>query len=116
MKYTLLLGVVFCGLSLATTGHGQTLHASMGIYDAEDCGPVVNEHLDKLSIDRSKIKVIDYITRYLLAGELGEEKEYEAWVSFFTCKGNLVINLGRSCYIQQTYSTYECKSKNLPTK
>ena len=116
MRQLLALTLTF-GLSMiASTGYTQSIQSSLSVYDAEDCAPVVEEHLEKHSIDRTKIKVIDYITQYLQAGERGEEKEYEAWVSFSTCKGNMVFSLDRQCYIQQTFNTYECRSEGLPTK
>jgi len=111
---TSIFTVGFC--AIASASYAGSLQSSLSVYDADDCTPVVEAHLTEHAIDREKIKVIDYITHNLQAGGRGQEKEYQAWVSFSTCKGNMVIRLDRQCYIEQTYNTYECKNDGLPTK
>lgn len=100
----------------ASAANADSIQSGIAAYEALDCKPVVEDYLDRKSIDRSQIKVIDYVTDYLQGSEVGDEKEYEAWVSFNSCKGNLTIIMDRDCYIERDYLTNECRAKGAPTK
>ncbi len=99
---------------LATSVQADSIQSNISAFEAEDCKPVVEDYLDRHNIDRSQIKLIEYITILLSGGEFGEEKNYESWVSFASCTGNLVIKMDRGCFIRTDYVTNQCKVKGLP--
>lgn len=114
MKPFLVILAALMPTVLATTVQASSIQSNISAFIAEDCKPVVVDYLDRHNIDRSQIKLIEYITILLSGGEFGEEKSYEGWVSFKSCTGNLVIKMDRSCFIQTDYVTNQCKTKGLP--
>jgi hypothetical protein len=110
---SLLLGF---GMSFAfiSTTQGSSIQSNLSVFVAQDCEPVVEDYLDRKNINRSEIKSVEYITNYISAGEFGEEKDFEGWVSFKGCTGNLVIKMDRACYIRTDYVTSQCRSTGVP--
>ncbi|WP_169567445.1 hypothetical protein [Sneathiella limimaris] len=103
-------------LMLSATAQAGDIYSTLTPYKAEDCKPVVDDYLEKHSIDLDKITRTEYVTNYVNGSDHGEVKEYEAWTSFSTCTGNLVIRMNEACFIQADYATSECKSKGLPKR
>ena len=114
MKPVLVILAALMPTAIATAVQAGSIQSSISAFTAEDCKPVVDDYLDRHKIDRNQIKLIEYITNELSGGEFGEEKEYEGWVSFKGCTGNLVIRMNRNCFIQGDFVTNECKAKGLP--
>lgn len=114
MIHKLMILAAVSSAALISTAQAGSIQSSISAYVAEDCKPVIEDYLDRHNVDRSQIKVIDYITSWLSGGEFGEEKEYQTWVSFNSCTGNLVIKMDRGCFIQTDYTTYQCNSKGIP--
>ncbi|USG61823.1 hypothetical protein NBZ79_02400 [Sneathiella marina] len=103
------LGFLVCIPFLSGCADSDYLPGGIAAYDAEDCAPVVEQEIDRLSIDRSNITKIEYIKSYISMGEIGELYDYEGWLSFKNCKGNYVVKMNRSCQIQAIYPRNECQ-------
>lgn len=73
----------------------------------DEATAAVNRQIDKLGIDRSRIKSIfiapDDHPKY------GPVPSYTGWISFTDCRGNLVIDLSQTDAIRTQYSTGDCK-------
>ena len=72
------------------------------------CKATVAERLERLNVDPSDIRKIDYVA---VRGnrEGGQLIGFEAWVSLRSCRGNLVVNMSRHCRIRQVYGRGECE-------
>lgn len=106
---------ILFGVILATAFSFQVFPAVSGsvqsniaAYEAEDCAPVVEDKLSSLSIRQDQIKRINYITRFYNPGDDGETYEFESWISFASCPGNLVINMNNACVVNQMYAKGGC--------
>ena len=108
-----LLGIATVVPFLSGCVDSDYLQGGIAAYDAEDCAPVVEREIDKLSIDRSKITKIDYIKSYVVQGEIGEQYDFEGWLSFDNCEGNFVIKMNRACQIQTIYPRSECQIEKI---
>ena len=115
-KHVVLCGAIIGICILPSLVTAASLQSKISAFDAEDCAPVVEDYLDRHSVDLSKITTIDYITQFLQGSGVGNEKEFEAWVSFSSCKGNLAIIMDMGCHITRAYPTYTCDSQGLPTR
>ncbi len=73
-----------------------------------DCEAVVAQRLDRLNVDPSDIRKIFYIPIYRFMADDEELIGYEAWVSFHSCRGNLVIDMSLICRVRQVYGRGEC--------
>lgn len=104
-----LLGMMVCISILSSCGNSDYLPSSIAAYDAEDCAPVVEQEIDRLSIDRSNLTKIEYIKVHISTGRIGRQYDFEGWLSFKNCKGNFVIKMNRSCQIRSAYPRTECQ-------
>ncbi len=75
--------------------------------DNHSCTTAVTRHLDSLGIDRSDVTGIDMIT-ILTVPEFGTT-ELQAWASFRSCAGNLVVKLAKSCRVKEEYARGGCR-------
>ncbi len=114
MKPFLVMLAALISAAIGTAAQAGSIQSNISAFEAEDCKPVVEDYLDRKNIDRSQIKLIEYITIHLSGGEFGEQKDYEGWVSFKGCKGNLIIKMNRGCFIQTDYVTNQCNAQGLP--
>ena len=73
------------------------------------CEATVAERLERLNVDPSDIRRIDYVPVRRLSREGGRLIGFEAWVSLRSCRGNLVVNMSRHCRIRQVYGRGECE-------
>lgn len=103
------IGLMICIPILSGCADSDYLPGSIAAYDAEDCAPVVEQEIDKLSIDRSNMTKIEYLKVRAVMGEIGEQYDYEGWLSFKNCKGNFVVKMNRNCQIQSVYPRSECQ-------
>ncbi len=76
--------------------------------DNRPCTIAVTRHLDSLGIDRSDVTGIDMIT-ILAVPEMGNIRELQAWASFQSCAGSLVVKLAKSCRVKEAYSRGGCR-------
>ncbi|MEH6524583.1 MAG: hypothetical protein V7723_00810 [Sneathiella sp.] len=108
-KISKLLSMLVCFPILSGCADSDYLPGSIAAYDAEDCAPVVEQEIDRLSIDRTNMTKIEYLKVNIVMGEIGEQYDYEGWLSFKNCKGNYVVKMNRNCQIQSVYPRNECQ-------
>ncbi|MEX0583329.1 MAG: hypothetical protein WD185_06635 [Sneathiella sp.] len=115
MQYIQKLAI--CGLAFfavsSCTGDEDYLPKKIAAFGPEDCKPVVEQEIDRIAIDRSKISKIEYLTYHISEGEDGEEYNYQGWLSFNNCKGNYVVDMNRLCQIQAAYPRGNCKTEDI---
>ena len=73
----------------------------------DEAEAVVQATLDRLGIDRARIKSI-----YVAPVGFGQDRpvhSYIGWVSFTDCRGNLAIDLGQTNAVRTIYTTGACK-------
>ncbi|MDF2365701.1 hypothetical protein [Sneathiella sp.] len=106
-----------CGIAVfaisSCTGNEGYLQQNIAAFGPEDCEPVVEQQIDRLKIDRSKITRIDYLTYYISESESGETYNFQGWLDFNNCKGNFVVDMNRSCQIERTYPTGNCRMEDI---
>ncbi len=76
--------------------------------DNHPCTTAVTRHLDSLGIDRRDVTGIDMITT-LAVPEMGTIRELQAWASFRSCAGSLVVKLAKSCRVKEEYTRGGCR-------
>lgn len=68
------------------------------------------ERLAELQLDDSQVRSIQYVVKRKVDDRAGPEIEgVEAYVRLQQCSGYLVIQMNRSAYIRQTYTTGDCR-------
>ena len=98
MKSVLMTGIA---LTLVTTAPADAFQ--------HDCEAVVAQRFDRLNVDPSDIRKIEYIPKYKKAGRDDQILYgYEAWVSLHSCRGNLVIDMDQYCRLRQVYGRGAC--------
>ena len=73
------------------------------------CEATVAERLERLNVDPSDIRRIDYVPVYRSRRDNTQLIGFEAWVSLRSCRGNLVVKMSRQCRIRQVYGRGECE-------
>ncbi len=73
------------------------------------CEATVAERLERLNVDPSDIRRIDYVPVHRSRRDNTRVIGFEAWVSLRSCRGNLVINLSKRCRIRDVYGRGECE-------
>ena len=73
------------------------------------CEATVAERLERLNVDPSDIRRIDYVPVRRSSRDNTRVIGFEAWVSLRSCRGNLVINLSKRCRIRDVYGRGECE-------
>ena len=73
------------------------------------CEATVAERLERLNVDPSDIRRIDYVPVRRFSRDNTRVIGFEAWVSLRSCRGNLVVNMSRHCRIRQVYGRGECE-------
>ncbi len=71
------------------------------------CEPTVTERLNRLKVDPSDVRKIVWVEKYAAWGVIAR---IDAWVSLYSCKGNLVIEITPWCYVRQVWGKGECAS------
>ena len=109
--------IVTCGVALfaiaSCTSNNEYLQKSIAAFGPKDCKPVVEQQIDRLNIERSKISKIEYLTYYISESDAGEEYNYQGWLSFNSCKGNFVVDMNKSCQIERTYLMGNCRMEDI---
>ncbi len=72
------------------------------------CEAVVKDRIGQANIDAADIRKVSYIARRR-AGRSGLSDGVDAWVSFHSCKGSLVISMNRQCHVKQIYTRGDCQ-------
>ena len=83
-------------------------------HGASRCDTVVTERLDRLNIDSADVRSIYYARRIQTRGDDDRVVGIDAWVSFHSCKGSLVIDMDRHCRVRQVYTRHECEVPGIP--
>jgi hypothetical protein len=105
---SLVFGVLVIFSTSIISSQAGSLQGSISAYEPEDCIPVVDEVVENLKIDRNLISDVQYLTDYVSMGEAGEEVNFQAWLSFATCKGNFAVNMTNVCQVLATFETGDC--------
>ncbi len=97
-------------LGAAVLAAAMALSATLPAHAADNrpCTTAVTRHLDSLGIDRSDVTGIDMIA-ILAIPEIGTITELQAWASFRSCAGNLVVKLAKSCRVKEAYTRGSCR-------
>jgi hypothetical protein len=75
-----------------------------------DCGPTVTERLNRLNVDPSDVRKIDWVEEIRQKDDDEYVERIDAWVSLRSCKGHLVMEITPHCYVRQIYGSGECAS------
>ena len=75
-----------------------------------DCKPTVTERLNRLNVDPSDVRKIDWVEVIKVGGDDEFVKRIDAWVSLRSCKGYVVIQMTPHCFVSQVYGRGECAS------
>lgn len=68
------------------------------------------ERLIELQIDNSEVQSIRYVIKRKIEEKAGPDiRGAEAYIRLTRCTGYLVVDMNRSGYIRQTYTTGDCK-------
>ena len=97
-------------LGAAVLAAAMALSATLPAHAADNhpCTTAVTRHLDSLGIDRSDVTGIDMVTT-LAVPEMGTIRELQAWASFRSCAGSLVVKLAKSCRVKEEYTRGGCR-------
>tara|TARA_R100000005_G_scaffold96546_1_gene84376 strand:+ start:2139 stop:2573 length:435 start_codon:yes stop_codon:yes gene_type:complete len=77
------------------------------------CSGVVEMELAKLQLSDLGKQSVSYIVSREGSAETDSSEALNGWVSFENCKGNLVIQLSKSCNIAQVYTLGDCRADGI---
>jgi len=100
MKSVLMTGIALALVTAAPVDASE--------HDGLHCEAAVGQRLDRLNVDPSDIRKIEYIPTYKKAGGDNIVIGYEAWVSLHSCQGNLIIAMDQYCRLHQVYGRGAC--------
>lgn len=73
------------------------------------------ERLTELQIDSSQVDSIRYVLKRKISDQAGPDiRGAEAYVRLKSCSGYLVVEMNRTTYIRQTYTTGDCAVAGVP--
>ena len=75
-----------------------------------DCSSIPTEHLNRLKVDSSDVRKIDWVEIVKKKGDDDIIERIDAWVSLHSCEGHVVIEITPHCYVRQVYGKGECAS------
>ena len=93
-------------LAAGTAMMTGTITARAGI-NGEQCKAVVPQYLDRLGVDAGQVKSVG-IAPIVGNPSFGTYREYQAWVSFASCKGSLVLRMTTDCRLKDSYTRGDC--------
>ena len=73
----------------------------------QHCKPTATERLNRLNVDPADVRKIVWVEIYKARGTI---ERIDAWVSLYSCKGNVVIEITPWCYVRQVWGKGECAS------
>lgn len=77
------------------------------------CDAEIEEAVNRYDLENKTIHK-QFVTKTYSAGRNGSGvSNYDVWVSFNECSGNMIIRLGRSCQFETAYTKGECSVKGL---
>ncbi len=95
--------VIMIGVALALT---MGVPAEAG---QKYCEATVAERLDRLNVEPSDIRGIDYVKEHSVRRRHSDRVAgFTAWVSLKSCRGSLVIDMSRYCRVRQVYGRGAC--------
>ena len=75
-----------------------------------DCEPTVTERLNRLKVDPSDVRKIDWVEELRFKGDDEYVVRIDAWVSLHSCEGHVVIQMTPHCFVPQVYGRGACAS------
>jgi len=74
------------------------------------CEPTATERLNRLKVDPSDVRKIDWVEIHRGVADDFMMVRVDAWVSLYSCEGNVIIEIDLSCYVRQIWGKGECAS------
>ncbi len=74
------------------------------------CEPTATERLNRLKVDRSDVRKIDWVEIHKGMGGDVVIARIDAWVSLRSCEGRVVMEITPNCYVRQIWGKGECAS------
>lgn len=74
------------------------------------CGPTTTERLNRLKVDPSDVRKIDWVEIHKGRGGDVVIDRIDAWVSLRSCEGHVVMEVTPDRYVRQIYGKGECAS------
>lgn len=73
------------------------------------------ERLAELQIDSSEVESIRYVIKRKIDNKAGPDIQgAEAYIRLKSCSGYLIVQMNRTTYIRQTYTTGDCAVAGVP--
>ena len=92
------------------------LAASPAAAAENQCAPTVEAKLTELGIDRAGVATIGYGPRTRQEGRGEKVFAIDAWISFSSCQGSLVIQMRPNCVFRDLYTRDGCSLDQLTTR
>ena len=102
--------------AVATALAAAVLATSPAAAAENPCAPTVDAQLTELGIDRADVANIAYGQRTRAEGRGEKVFAIDAWVSFSSCRGSLVIQMRPNCVFQGAYTRGACSLDQLRTR
>lgn len=81
--------------------------------DLRPCATVAERHLEQLNVARADLEDLSVVT--VLANlEFGTVSEIQAWASFKSCPGALVVRMTPFCRVKSAYARGGCRFPDVP--
>ncbi|GAB4395097.1 MAG: hypothetical protein Tsb0032_26330 [Kiloniellaceae bacterium] len=80
---------------------------------AAACEKQVEEVIQSLPMQQNDVESMKVVRRSAGA-RASNNYTYDAWIKLNSCNGHLVVHMTRSCMVQDSYTTGDCKVGNLP--
>ena len=93
-------------LAAVTAAMTVTVAAHAGI-NGEQCKAVVLPYLDRLGVDAGAVESIG-IAPIVGNPSFGTYREYQAWISFASCPGSLVLRMTTDCRVKDSFTRGNC--------
>ena len=76
---------------------------------ALDCSADARQEMQRLSLAEADIDEVDYVQKINPAEKGPEVLGVRAWIRLKSCRGHLVIDMTRSCFVRQSYTRGDCR-------
>lgn len=86
---------------------GTSAYAA-GAYAAGRCEAVVKDRIAQANVDEADVRKVSYMDQRR-AGRSGLVVGVDAWVSFHSCKGSVVIKMNKQCDVKEVYTRGNCQ-------
>ncbi|MEH6547267.1 MAG: hypothetical protein V7701_12590 [Sneathiella sp.] len=98
------------GISVSTIVASSAIADNRGSdWQVTGCEGVVENELASLKLGTLEVDKVRYIVQSSGSFDSDASESLDGWVSFKSCKGNLVVKLSQTCQVDSLYTTGECK-------